>query len=142
MTKAFGTVKKVHHIVILLLCIAVLAVSFLFELDQGQVSLFGFKCPLQCFLVKALDVKCALCGLTRSFCSLAHGQFLTSLKFHFLGPLLFAFLCCQIPYRIFAIVRSTNQINRKLAKANLFSGAILLTAVFANWLIYLGGRLL
>jgi hypothetical protein len=42
-----------------------------------------------CLLHEALAIECPLCGMTRSFVSLAHGDLGAALRFHPAGPLLF-----------------------------------------------------
>ena len=131
-----------YHIVILLLCAAILFFSLLLHIKEGELYLFGFKWPHRCPLYEIVGIKCALCGLTRSFCSLAHGNLLASIRFHTLGPLIFAFACFQIPYRIYALVIRPKKMNRKLTKINLSLTVMLLAAIFVNWLIYLGELIL
>jgi len=132
----------VNHIIILLLCVAILTASLLFGVNDGELYLFGLKWPLKCLLYDTFGIKCALCGLTRSFCSLAHGNFAQSLRFHPLGPPIFAFICLQVPYRIWAIIIHPKEMNRKLIKVNSTLTVILLIAIFVNWLVYLGGLVL
>ncbi|MHC4283885.1 MAG: DUF2752 domain-containing protein [Planctomycetota bacterium] len=55
------------------------------QLKEGKLYLFGYKWPHRCPLYEIVGIKCALCGLTRSFCSLAHGNLLASIRFHTLG---------------------------------------------------------
>ena len=131
-----------HHTIILLLCIAVLVSSLLLKCDETGLYLFGLKVPMRCFLFHTFGIKCALCGLTRSFCSLALGDFLTSLRLHFLGPPIFAFICLQIPYRIWSLIVSPKKMSKKLMKTNLSLAATLLMAILVNWLVYLGGLIL
>lgn len=130
------------HIVILLLAAAIVIASLLFQRDDGRLYLFGFRWPHHCPLYETVGVKCALCGLTRSFCLLAHGNLLQALKFHTLGPAIFAFICFQIPYRIYSVAIRPKNVSRKLKKINLSLTMILLAAIFVNWLIYLGGLIL
>lgn len=133
---------KVHHIIILFLCVAIVTASILLQFDEDGLSLFGLNWPVHCFLHNTFGVKCALCGLTRSFCSLARGNLPASLRFHFLGPLIFAFICLQIPYRIWALSILPAQINTRLTKVNSALALTLTIAVFVNWFIYLGGLIL
>jgi len=126
---------KVHHKVILLLCVVIVAASLVFQACDDGIRLFGVGCPVHCFLYEAVGVKCALCGLSRSFCSLAHGDFHRATAFHYCGPLIFGFVCMQIPYRIFAA-------SGKAGRINLFLSAAIAAAIFVNWLIYLGGLIL
>lgn len=42
---------------------------------------------------------CPGCGLTRSFVSLAHGQWAAAWSYHPAGPLLFAVVAFQLPWR-------------------------------------------
>jgi hypothetical protein len=84
-------------------------------------------------------MKCSLCGLTRSICLFAHGNFLESFKLHAIGPAIFAFIVWQIPYRMWAIYIHPRQVNKKLVMVNSAVFVILLAAVFVNWVIYLGG---
>ena len=121
---------------------AILIASLLFQVNGTGLYLFGFKWPLNCLLYDTFGIKCALCGLTRSFCSLSHGNFAQALSLHFLGPPIFAFILFQIPYRIWVIIIHPKRMNRKLIKINLALAVTLLIAIFVNWLIYLGGLIL
>jgi hypothetical protein len=134
--------RLVYNIVILLLCAAILVFSLLLRIEEGQLYLFGLKWPHRCPLYEMTGIKCALCGLTRSFCSLAHGDWRQSIRFHFLGPIIFAFTCFQIPYRIYGVIIHPRAINRRLIKINLSLTVAVTIVIFVNWLIYLGGFIL
>ncbi|MHC4641546.1 MAG: DUF2752 domain-containing protein [Planctomycetota bacterium] len=127
---------------ILLLCVAILFCSLLLQIDEGELYLFGFKWPHRCLLYEMTGIKCALCGLTRSFCSVAHGDWQQSLKFHVLGPIIFAFTCVQIPYRIYGVIIHPRAINRRLIRINLSLTVTVTIVIFINWLIYLGRLIL
>lgn len=130
------------HTVILVVCAAVVVGSSVFDADQLGLRLFGFKWPIHCALKHTLGVKCALCGITHSFCAMARGDIASAFGYHRLGPVLFAFIIFQIPYRIWAIAISPRRINAKIRKAHTALIAVVIAAIFINWLIYLGGRLL
>lgn len=131
-----------YHTVILVVCAAMVIGSRVIDADQLGVRLFGFKWPMHCLLNHTFGVKCALCGLTRSFCATARGDFSSALRYHRLGPVLFGFIIFQIPYRVWAVAISPRRINVKIRKAHTGLIAIVIIAIFINWLIYLGGRLL
>jgi len=97
---------------------------------------------MHCFLYYNFGIKCALCGLTRSFCSLAHGNLHESLTYHILGPAIFIFVCLQIPYRIYALVVYPKAVGRKPARLSMIVTAALAAALLINWLIYIGGLVL
>ncbi len=131
--------QVLYHIAILLLCAAILLFSLLLHVKEGELYLFGFKWPHRCPLYDIVGIKCALCGLTRSFCSLTHGNLLAGLKFHTVGPLFFAFICFQIPYRIYAVIIQPGKMNRKLIKINLSLTVTISILILVNWFVYLGG---
>ncbi|MHC4693265.1 MAG: DUF2752 domain-containing protein, partial [Planctomycetota bacterium] len=93
-------------------------------------------------LYETVGIKCALCGLTRSFCSLAHGNWQKSIKFHVLGPIIFAFTCFQIPYRIYGVIIYPRTINRRLIKINLSLTVAISILVLVNWFVYIGGLII
>ncbi len=140
--KSFSGRHKVHHTVILLVCISIVIGSMLLGLNENELYLFGFKLPLHCFLYDTFGIKCALCGLTRSFCSLAHGDFFASLRFHLLGPVIFTFIYMQIPYRIWAPAARSGKPNKKIMKIGLGTSVLIIVALLVNWLVYLGGLVL
>ena len=134
--------QVLYHIVILMLCAVILLFSLLMQLKEGKLFLFGYKWPHRCPLYEIVGIKCALCGLTRSFCSLAHGNLLSSIRFHTLGPLFFAFICFQIPYRIYAVIIQPGKMSRKLIKINLSLTVTISILILVNWFVYLGGLIL
>ena len=131
-----------YNVVILVICAIIVVTSFTFHLDQIGVAIFGFKWHMHCFLNHFFGIKCALCGMTRSFCAFGHGNFSKSLEYHRLGPLFFSFIVLQIPYRMWAIVIRPKRIKAKIRKVHAVFAVIVFTAIFLNWIFYLGGRLL
>ncbi len=73
---------------------------------------------------------------------MAHGNLLESVQLHLLGPVIFTFICLQIPYRVYALMIYPRKINAKIMKIGLGTGVLLTAALFVNWLIYLGGLIL
>ncbi len=60
----------------------VLAISYFYHADPNP------KTSL-CAFYNLTQLPCPGCGLTRSFCSIAKGQFIAAFSFHLLGPGLF-----------------------------------------------------
>ena len=131
-----------HHTIILLFCVVIVIGSMLLGLNENEVYLFGFNLPLRCFLYDTFGIKCALCGLTRSLCSVTGGDVSQGLKFHVLGPAIFLFICLQIPYRIRALAVRPGKANKKMMKISLGTGVLIIMALLVNWLVYLGGLVL
>ena len=129
---------KVCHISVLALCILVMLGSFLLRHLGNGLFLLGIEWPVGCALYQNFDIKCALCGLTRSFCSIAKGDFSRAVQFHLLGPALFVFVCLQIPYRIHALL-ATHTENRRLRLTSICLAVVLAGALLINWFVYLGG---
>jgi hypothetical protein len=82
--------------------VLVLALAASLQIENGArvvVPSLGLVLPEVCTFRRLLDLPCAGCGLTRSFISLAHGDFLGGLSYHPMGPLLFAIVMLQPPTR-------------------------------------------
>lgn len=132
--------EKAFHWIVLILCVLALTASLLLRYDGNGLRLFGIRWPVSCALYENFGVKCALCGLTRSFCAMAAGELSAAAHFHLFGPAIFIFVCLQIPYRIHALW-STRQVNGVLRRVGLYLAFGLLGGLLINWLVYLGGRI-
>jgi len=132
----------VAHAVAMALCVAAIAGAFLLRPSADGLSLPGCRWPFTCWLHEALGIRCALCGLSRSFCSLARGDVASGLHFHRLGPVVFALFCLEIPYRLGALAAGGRGVNARLAKLHLCAVALVCAAILVNWMVYLGGLIL
>ena len=132
---------KVCHVVVLALCALAVSGAILLRHGADGLYLFGTKWPVSCALYQNFGMKCALCGLTRSFSSIARGDFSKAAQFHSLGPAVFVFVCLQIPYRIHALL-ATHTENRKLRLVGIYLALALAGALLINWFVYLGGLVL
>ncbi|MBN2316831.1 MAG: DUF2752 domain-containing protein [Sedimentisphaerales bacterium] len=131
---------KAFHWIVLILCVLAVTVSLLLRHDGDGLRLFGIRWPVSCALYENFGVRCALCGLTRSFCAMAAGEWSAAMHFHLLGPVIFVFVCLQIPYRIHALW-STRPINGMLRRIGMYVSLGLAGGLLINWLVYLGGRI-
>jgi hypothetical protein len=132
---------KVRHTIVLTLCLLVVIGSLLLQQSGDGLYLFGIKWPVSCALYQSFGVKCALCGLTRSFSSMARGDIPAAIQFHPLSQAVFAFVCLQISYRIYALWTARAE-NRKLRVAGIYLVIVLAGALLVNWFVYLGGLIL
>lgn len=132
---------RVCHIVVLVLCVLAMLGSFLLYPRDGRLYLFGVQWPVNCALFRNFGVKCALCGLTRSFSCIAKGDFSEAIRFHPLGPAVFVFICLQGAYRIRALCMAGRD-SRKLSLAGTYFALAVAGALFANWFVYIGGLVL
>lgn len=71
---------------LLVLVAAVLGLSF----GMAALKARGVWPDIPCVFLKITRVPCFTCGLTRSFASVAHGDFQHAFYMHLLGPVLFA----------------------------------------------------
>ena len=131
-----------RHIIILCLCLAAVIFSYLINVQDDKVYILGFESPHRCPLYYHSGIKCVLCGMTRSFVSAAHLKFTSAANYHLLGAAVFAFICLQIPYRIYALSIHPKKMNPKLTRTNIIVTVTLVVSIGINWLIYLGGKLL
>ena len=130
------------HLIILAMCLVVLGASFVFAPGPDGLSVFGFRWPFGCRLYETFGIRCSLCGMSRSFCSLAHGDIASSVQFHRLGPAIFVLFCLEIPYRLYLLAAGPGRIDRKVRRSH--RGIILAAcvALLLNWLGCLGGLVL
>lgn len=137
-----GGSDAVCHLGVLAFCGTILACSALLTYSEEGLSLAGYRWPLTCWLHETLGIKCALCGLSRSFCALGHGDLHAALHFHRLGPAVFVLFCLEVPYRLGALAIRPKRMSPWLNRLHLGLAALVGVAVLANWTLYLGGLLL
>lgn len=135
-------VQKGWHLAGLLVCGAVLVCAAALKSTGDGLSLFGYRWPLSCWLHDTLGLKCALCGMSRSFSALAHGDIPAGVQFHRLGPAVFALFCLQVPYRLYALAAGPKRVSAKLVRLHVGVVVLVCAALLANWFVYLGGLLL
>jgi hypothetical protein len=133
---------KLPHVLILSACVVVAVGAVVLEFEDGGLYILGVRWPMRCPLYDFLRVKCALCGLTRSLCFTAEGRLGEAFGMHLLGPVIFLFICVQIPYRITVLTIGPKKVSGKIKKTSVVLTVLVLAAIFVNWLIYLGGLLL
>ncbi len=107
-----------YHAVVLGMCTAVITLAFLMSVraqTQVLIPYLGIPLPDLCLAKRWSGGSCPGCGMTRCFISLAHGDWRAALRYNVAGPLLFAMMAFQIPYRIVQLVR----IRRGLAEIYL-----------------------
>ena len=97
-----------YHFTILGMCTAVMVLAVLLSVrNERQVLLPILKVPLPelCMMKQWTGQGCPGCGMTRCFISLAHGDLRAALRYNPAGPLLFAAMAFQIPFRLAQIIR-------------------------------------
>jgi hypothetical protein len=97
-----------YHVVVLAICSGIFLLAFVLSVQGGtRVLMPGLGAPLPelCMLKRTTGWSCPGCGMTRCFISLAQGDLPAALHYNPAGPLLFAILAFQIPFRLVQIVR-------------------------------------
>lgn len=81
---------------------------------------------------------CLTCGLTRSLYAMAHGDFITSLQFHILGPVMFiGMILCSTVFLFEAIAGRRIKFT---ASGKGTKRVVLLLSIV--WLVYWGARVI
>jgi len=132
-----------YHTVILVICTAVLVLSLLLSVREERqvlVPIFGVPLPELCMFKRMTGMGCPGCGMTRCFISLAHGDLRSAWRYNPAGPLLFAILAFQIPFRLvqlFRIRRGLPELRMGWWPQALF--ALLGVLMVGQWLLRLVG---
>lgn len=72
---------------------------------DSALTLLGWELPPLCLSRILLDRECLGCGMTRSFTYMGHLDPAGAWRLHKLGPLLYALVAAQIPYRAWRLLR-------------------------------------
>jgi hypothetical protein len=133
-----GPADPWFHWIFLALSSVILLLSVLLTLSEGQprVTIPGFEQPLPpfCSMQRMFGIDCPGCGMTRSFVSLAHGQWREALQFNPAGPLLFAVIAFQIPYRVLQLRRlQRGQPELQWSRLGYFSMTCIMLAMLLQW---------
>jgi hypothetical protein len=134
--------------IIIALCVIVLSLSFILSLSDGETVALdadgSYPLPPICLFRATTGLSCPSCGLTRSFIALAHLDPETAWHQHRLGPLLFAFVLLQLPYRILRLTwpRFYGLSEKRDLSYNLGALLVFVALLIINWFIYLAETLL
>ena len=93
------------HLLLFVLCGAVIAAAALMEPSTENLTLFGVEVPMVCGWRRLTGWRCLGCGMTRSFTFLAHGHLLDAFRMNYAGPALFVLIASQPPYRLWKLVQ-------------------------------------
>lgn len=131
--------RVAFHIIVLAICLVALSGALILTPGADGLTIFGYRWPLTCRLYETFGIRCALCGMSRSFSSLAHGDWAAGWRFHRIGPALFALFCLEIPYRLYRLATQPRRARDALGRVHAASVVGAALALFINWLVYLGG---
>jgi hypothetical protein len=130
--------ETLSHLVILLLAVLItLAAGTLRVSEQSRVEIPGLGLPLPdvCAYQQLVGHDCPGCGLTRSFVCVAHGDLPRAWSYHVTGPVLFALVVFQIPYRALQLWRLTRGRAAMRLCGELWIVWPLLIALLTQWAV-------
>ncbi len=96
------------RIAVILASLAVVGTASLLDIrGERRVQLpgEGWTVPELCTYHRLTGYDCPGCGMTRSFISMAHGQWQRAWHYHPFGSILFLYIAAQIPFHIWQILR-------------------------------------
>lgn len=96
-----------YHFWVLAVATVVLGLSLLMDVSDetsGSLPLIG-ELPRLCTWQQLIGADCPGCGLTRSFSSLAHGDWIAAWNYNAAGWLFFAICIYQLPFRGWQLAR-------------------------------------
>jgi hypothetical protein len=103
-----------------------------------DVRLGGVYLPSVCTFYNLTGHSCPGCGLVRSVTAMAHGDLATSLAFHRLGWLVFAYIFVQMVYRGAVVFLPAWRTRIGRFGRHLYYGLIILASMLTfNWLVTL-----
>jgi hypothetical protein len=130
-----------RHVTMLWLSIGIILAAFLMQTRGHEQVAFNWlptmPLPELCGSRAMFDVECPGCGLTRSFISLADGDFARSFWFNRVGWLLALAVVLQIPYRAYALWELKHRITDR--RWPVWFGYFLIAALVGNWLLKVAG---
>ena len=135
-----------HRWLLLAISVAVLASAVVLQVQgDDRVVVPGISRPLpeSCYFKLLTGFGCPGCGLTRSFISLAHGDFRNAWRFNPGGILCFAVVAFQLPYQAAQLWRiHRNRGEWRLPKTTAGVGIVVFAALLVQWIarwVGLGG---
>ncbi len=93
------------HALLLVLAIGVVVAAAVMSPSTEALSFFGNEVPVLCGFRRITGMPCMGCGMTRSFTFMAHGQVRQAFEMNYIGPVFFAVVAGQIPWRILTLWR-------------------------------------
>jgi hypothetical protein len=99
-------IERLKQIAWLGVCSAIIVAAFVLCVrGNDDVAVMGVTVPQSCNMKRFTGLDCPGCGLTRSFVSMAHGEWRTAWNFHAAGPIWFVVVVAQIPFRLWQLFR-------------------------------------
>lgn len=124
-------------LVLLVLAVATLSLAAALRIRDSQAVLIPWTeipLPETCWTRRVLKVDCPGCGMTRSFIRLAHGDWRAACEFNLAGPVMFALVAAQIPWRTWQIWRERSGRGRWHAPWWAYSPlAAVVVVMFGQW---------
>jgi len=129
------------HWAMLTLCGMVIFASFVLRIEghtQVMLPYTNIALPPMCWFRRVLNIDCPGCGLTRSFISLSHGRWSDAWLYNPVGPMIYALVVSQVPYRGCQLWRARCGLRTwQLGKTGMMIPMVLAGALFAQWLVRL-----
>jgi Protein of unknown function (DUF2752) len=97
--------RRRYHLAVLLMAGSVLVLAGVLSWRGAALTFpgLGAALPEVCSMRRFLGIECPGCGLTRSFVALAHGDLVLAWHMNPAGPLFFAAIAYQLPYRAYQL---------------------------------------
>jgi hypothetical protein len=124
--------KKSHQRMLVLALFVILTAALLPRPSNDKLIIKGFQIPELCILKRSIGVECPGCGLTRSFVSMAHFDWLKASTFNRVGPLFFLLVAAQIPYRSLVLRVPGLQLTSRKWSVSL---PIIAALLVINWIV-------
>ncbi|MDP7135131.1 MAG: DUF2752 domain-containing protein [Planctomycetota bacterium] len=131
-------VKKVNRTLIII-CSGIIILSGVLSVSRSKrvyvPGLDQAPAPELCPVKVMWDRDCPGCGLARSLIHFGHGDLISSLEMHRIGPVFYLFICAQLLYQWWGWKQhQTGHPVSGRPKALEFAGTCLIALFICNWI--------